>query len=660
MALNLWKVAKGLFYTPQSAAPTSPLNGSTYFDAAVGKFQFRENGIWKGLGSGSSGINYITNPDGDTGTTGYTSYKDAASTIPVDGTGGTATHVTIAASSSSPLRGTNSLIIANSGGTSAQGEGVSSDFTIDSADMGQVLDVAFDYTISSGTFHPGFQTPTFDLSDLSMWVYDVTNSQLLAINPTVIAGAGPGKFRFHGQFQTNTNSTSYRLIWHVGTTTTTAWALKMDNVTVGPIGLSLGAPVTDFKPVTPNILGLGTGTMSINSASYRRVGDCLELIGGYEMATNGTGSVSMGVEIPFGLQIDNTKTNFVTFDTCGVGEASFSGNSIIIIRYSNATQVRFDQNDGSALTGSEISAGNAITYSIKVPIVGWASNVVMSEDTSSRIVAASYDGGSGTGGSGNRIFPTINKNYDTHAAYSQVTGIYTVPVSGIYQVSGQMSTSASGIVSVYIYKNNSPGTLVCRPQTNDQNPSFVGTVKCVAGDQIWLDTPAGALTYSDVQLQISRISGPETIAASEKVACFYYTAVSGTLSTTPAAIVMTNKSYDTHGAYNTTTGVFTAPKAGHYRVKAKLNASASSTNLGERVILGAANSTDGLSIQIGAFVYQSTVGGYRADTYGDITFYCQAGGTITLTINKSTTAISGTYNVGAGSDDSYVCIECTD
>src|SRR4051812_38923063 len=85
--------------------------------------------------------NYIANGGFERGLAGVKLYKDAAGVTPVDGTGGTTTHLTVSASSSSPLRDKRSLLISNSGSTSAQGEGVSYDFTIDAADQASVMNV---------------------------------------------------------------------------------------------------------------------------------------------------------------------------------------------------------------------------------------------------------------------------------------------------------------------------------------------------------------------------------------------------------------------------------------------------------------------------------------------------------------------------------------
>src|SRR6185437_5823309 len=72
--------------------------------------------------------NYITNGGFEHGLYGVSTFADAAGTLPVDGTGGSPSHISISLNSGSPLSGFDSMNISNSGSTSAQGEGVSIPF----------------------------------------------------------------------------------------------------------------------------------------------------------------------------------------------------------------------------------------------------------------------------------------------------------------------------------------------------------------------------------------------------------------------------------------------------------------------------------------------------------------------------------------------------
>ena len=89
--------------------------------------------------------NFAKNPGIENGKTFYTRYADAAAAPPVDGTGGSPSVLTtITASTSSPLAGSYSLILSKDA-VNRQGEGFSTDFTVDSEMKSKVVNVRFTY-----------------------------------------------------------------------------------------------------------------------------------------------------------------------------------------------------------------------------------------------------------------------------------------------------------------------------------------------------------------------------------------------------------------------------------------------------------------------------------------------------------------------------------
>src|SRR6185369_14443570 len=182
----------------------------------------------------NNGINYIAYSDAENNaTTGYATYADAAGASPVDATGGSPT-TTWTTTSTNPLRGTNSFLLTKDA-ANRQGEGVSYAFTIDAADQARSLTIEADYTVVSGTYATG---------DVTAWIYDVTNSVLIQPAPYQIESVVAGTMaRIKMEFQTPSNSTSYRLAFHVSTTSASAYVLKFDNIQVGPRAKVFGAPV---------------------------------------------------------------------------------------------------------------------------------------------------------------------------------------------------------------------------------------------------------------------------------------------------------------------------------------------------------------------------------------------------------------------------------
>jgi hypothetical protein len=220
----------------------------------------------------------------------------------------------------------------------------------------------------------------------------------------------------------------------------------------------------------------------------------------------------------------------------------------------------------------------------------------MSQDTDTRVVAASYksDGtqsiaySTGT----NIVFNT--KEVDTHSAFDGT--FFTAPVSGIYKISASIvfvaATQAEIPFSVDVIKSGStyltssiPDSLASQKSSSlgDKNS---GTITCEvqlnSGQTIRLrathfartGVPSNiSATVSNSSISIHRLSGPATIAAIESVGCSYFQ----TAALTPGDSYVnrtiaryTTKRFDTHGVYNTSTGIATIPVSGKYYVKAQL------------------------------------------------------------------------------------------
>ena len=102
--------------------------------------------------------------------------------------------------------------------------------------------MSFDYAVASGTYAT---------SDLTVYLYDVTNSQVIQPSGYQIQAASTGLgMQQKATFQTPSNSTSYRLILHVASPSASAYTVKFDNFNVGPQVISQGTPVTDWQAYT--------------------------------------------------------------------------------------------------------------------------------------------------------------------------------------------------------------------------------------------------------------------------------------------------------------------------------------------------------------------------------------------------------------------------
>lgn len=567
------------------------INDTKIYITAAGINQRLDQAITAGLIGGGSGINYITNSKAESDTSGWATYADAAGVAPVDGTGGSATGLTFSRSTSSPLRGSASFLLAQANSTSLQGKGVSYDFTIDSEDQAKVLTIGFDYNASS-TFIPSSGAVGSD-SDIEVYLYDKTNAVLIAVSPKVITANGANNFSFRGVFQTASNSTSYRVILHVATTSAnaTGWNFKFDNVSVGPQATALGAAVTDWIAFTPTF---NWGTSS-TTAYYRRVGDSIEIsaVG----TLNGSSlSGSFQITLPFGLSFDTNKlAQPGGQDTpLGWGGATHSGTSTYYIcTFNNSTTARMifinstTNATGGALTPTAPvtwASGDTLEFRFSAPVVGWGSTTVMSQDTDTRVVAARVMNSSTslTAGTDTKIV-FANTDFDTHGAITIGGTTFKVPVSGVYRVSswilGPAAAQAVGSnFDLYLYKNG-----VAQQRFSNSNSAAVATyrmatsgtglVNAVAGDTLELyvnAAVAGSIPAGNTNAWVAfeRLTGPATIAATDTVAARYYNSATS-ISGSAATVSWTTKDFDTHNAMSS--GTFTVPVSGKYQVNSCLS-----------------------------------------------------------------------------------------
>lgn len=371
---------------PTSSAQNAPI-GSLYLNTSTGK-QYKKldagsSTNWKEVGKEFVETNHITNPDAEKDATGYSTYADAAASSPADGTGGTA-NITFARSTTAPLRGLGSLLLTKDA-ANRQGEGGNISFTIDTQDQGKVLTISFDYSVASGTYAD---------DDVAVYLYDVANSAVVQPAPYQIkTTSSSGKFA--ATFQTASNGSGYRLLWHVASTSASAYALKVDNIKVSPQTTVIGAAVTDWRSFTPTITN--GGTTSTNNGWWRRDGDSLEMI--VDTRFTGAGAASeVYYTLPNSVSIDSSKVGGINYQTLGTGYHYNTTNFYSLnALYRSATTLGLVNSSGSAYTqGSALANGHNITFRARVPITGWSSGVTMSSDTRTTPSIQKFTSGSGT------------------------------------------------------------------------------------------------------------------------------------------------------------------------------------------------------------------------------------------------------------------------
>ncbi len=354
----------------EETAPGSPSAGAVRVYAKNDKKLYTKdsNGVESQVGAGSSGgVTFFYDDLENGSTSNYATYDDGASATPVDGTGGSASTLTISASSSSPLRGTYSLAIAKSA-ADGQGEGVAAAFSIPSGyQQSYKRRLAFLWDGTDANYVGG---------DMVCYIYDVTNGVLI---PPSVTSLPATKQPIELSWDSST-SASYRLIFHVATTSALAYTVKLDDVTVDPGRVVNGYPGSGWVSFTPAITL--TGVTWTWNALYRRVGDSAEVV----MQASSSGGTCTGgtavITLPFTIDAVKQATSGASHGRYGAGSLTKQGGSSypITAQFSNvngATFTLFSPDLNANISDSQPTnfgdtSGDKFSISFTVPIAEWA------------------------------------------------------------------------------------------------------------------------------------------------------------------------------------------------------------------------------------------------------------------------------------------------
>lgn len=550
----------------------------------------RTTPIVVGGGGGGTGINYITNGDAEANTTGWATYKDAVGPIPVDGTGGLA-DITWTRSTVAPLRKQASFVFSKDA-ANRQGQGASYDFTIDFADQGKKLAIQCDHAIISGTYEDG---------DLIAYIYDKTNNRLIEpAGMKIMSAIQDLPIAFVATFQASIDSTSYRLIFHVATTSALAYDMKFDSISVGPQIRYMGPPMTDPKEFGPLTIGATTtpptkGTVVLERAVSSQIG-VYEFIS-YEYVQSAGGSGGAGVyKFPIlpGMSIDHNLASYRDDDGIiyrghlGEGWLTTDGSTgaAVSVRAFDANHLCLMSTQGVFYEASDsaFNFGNAslrIQFNAMVPIVGRSANVAMSADADTRVCAARANGTPANASAGNPIiFP--NKVFDTHGAYDETTGEFTVPFSGFVEISGSVNLSGTS-PAFAVYKNGVQGDDCGNTAVTGTCELVSGPIDVKAGDVLTV-RPHGAAANgfgSGGYISFKRLSGPAQIAESEKIVASAYVSANYAVNANEA-VNFDSVLFDSHGMISpgaSNTWKATAPVAGQYLLTGNMKCAAATPGI---------------------------------------------------------------------------------
>ena len=550
-------------------------------------FQVQESALAE-IGSGAGGINYISNPDFEVNADGWIGD----------------TNLTIARSAVSPLRGDASGVVSKSA-INANGQSVKIPFTIDAADLAKKLYISLDKDASDVNYAD---------ADLRLEIIKDPNGTPVTIRCNAEDLLG-GKGSHLAWFQSDAAILEYELVIKCNSVNALAYSVKIDNVNVGPREVSYGGAMTDWvdygaTPIQGSVTNPTKGNIVVDKLHGKRSGQ--SFIGRLDFIQNSAGSGGSGdyvIVLPDGIKVDLTKvpsSNGYAAGNVGFVTSNESGgverHGFITVDANNSSRlfVQWVTTSGSSLQysynpwgSSFMSFGNTIlgiSGQFEIPVEGWSSNSVQSEDIGNREIRVQGRG------NGNEVLNTgvtpitFTETEDTTASWSGTT--FTSPESGDYDVSGCVRlNSIVGDLAVYAYIDTTgTGSSYVNNKTLGYELTaslilpFAGTVKLEKGHLLQL-RPNQNVTLSNAVLaqhniHIQKKAQPQTILETETVAA-RYTSNSGAAVLINSVYIYEDLVNDTHNAYNISTGVYTVPVSGKYIIQGsgKRNA-AGEMNLG--------------------------------------------------------------------------------
>ncbi len=576
-------------------------------------------------------LNRSFNPNAQYSIGNIVAFADAAGTAPVDGTGGAPT-VTATRTISSPLDGIASVLFTKDA-ANRQGEGMSADVVLQASDATKVFTFQFDYQITTGTY-TGYQNPP-SFSDLTAWVYDITNSVMYQVQGFQLDGAvsTTNQYTFQGTWQVPVGCLQARLIWFLGNTGASAFTAKFNNISFGRIPRVQGSIDTPWTGYTLTVLGstrdpiYGSGASLV--ASWRRSGpDMFIEFNAVQLSATGAsyGQGSYRFPLPTGYVADTARLSPNATDntivivgnasafTNGTPTGSYNGNMTLDSSTYMLMNISTDASSNQSV-GHSWFAFNASTlklgFQARIPILGWATNGTIGQDADTRIVSAKYAMGTSFGLGSNltlsQQFDT--KSWDTHGAATYGIGVtftYYVPISGYYRIKNSFvanstawTTSTQVTGQALVGTSASVGSITFNRQFDASvtiAASDFGTceLNLKAGDPLNFTIASAGVTSSLSAntsyniVEIERMSGPAQVQAPEIITARYSTnAGQSILNNTISIIDYEDKSYDDHGCVSTgASWKFTCPRAGKVRVNAEATlASNAGWGLGETAYL---------------------------------------------------------------------------
>lgn len=524
------------------------------------------------ISGGQGGVNYIENSDFEQGVDGYT-----------DDTNFTISQTELVAE---VLRGTASAKLSKAA-VDASNEEISVPFTVSRADLSKKITISFEYDASD---------PNYADNDILIGVRQDPNNTpiIIIINGEDLKG---GKGTHYAQFQTDASQTEYELFFKVNSTNSSAYDVIIDDVKVGPREVVKGAAMTDWQSYTPTTQGFGSATINFQ---YKRSGDSIIIRGNLTAGT--TTADEARINLPLGLSIGGSASGTtvgawfrgVSVGSNGGAILATQGDSFLNFSASSVFNTT-GTNPVTRANGNNVLASSERMYftTTEIPIQGWSSNAVTSEDLGGReIVVEAYGNDDESITAATEDIPFKNIVIDTAGAWtnagntgSNTPDAFTTPETGYYDITYSVRTSTNTQQQIRLYIDGVAAHAGVHPASYIiQQGSFTsvylekGQVVTFRSDNsVTLASGASSLFH---KIRIAKRASPQTILETETVAesrgDISGQAIADAGDTT---VTFDTSFHSTHNALGSN-GIFTAPASGFYSVKALITYTDSAWSIG--------------------------------------------------------------------------------
>lgn len=447
----------GTQFAEISTPSNPPASSQKLYPKSDGNFyKLDSSGVESQLGGGSGvgGVNLLSNGSFDNGVTGWTRYANTSAGVAPDDFGGSASATSVwdfEHNTSTQLRGLGSGRFNKKTATNIQGEGVYSEFDLDTADVGRINTLAFLASTSANYSDGNIRVYLVSSSDNFVADFDIQEFPQRDLNASDL-------LNYISQIQISTDNTKSRLCFHVASTDTDIYTVDLDGdpeAMFGPIKASIGSIVTDWEDFTPT----GSFTNTTYTGKKRRVGNMLEAR--YHLLLTGTpGASNLNLDLPSGLSMDTSilldTTSFgvlgtgTTYDSSGgfynLAHAYYVDSNTVSVVNHKADLTYAYQAQTSTSAPYTFAVNDEIFIELKVPIAGWSGNTsssVLFPNREIKMQASKNSGNHSASGSFQTVAGWSTPSIDSVGAFNATTGEYTVKEAGNHNLDAVVSLVAS-------------------------------------------------------------------------------------------------------------------------------------------------------------------------------------------------------------------------